>query len=91
MKDVKRRQDKKAKKEGKAEEKEAKGSKNEMKSSKFFKRMEEVTKQDAAKKEGKKQAKLDQTNSTYVNHSNQPTKRFKFWASYYWWVKSCLN
>jgi len=78
MKDVKRQQDKKKGKEGKdgaVEEK--KGNKNEMKSSKFFKRMEEVVKSDAVKKESKKRAKLDQTNSTYVNHDNKPTKRFK--------------
>ena len=41
--------------------------------------MEEVTKSDAAKKESRKNAKLEQTNSTYVNHDNKPTKKFKFW------------
>jgi len=53
------------------------GNKNEMKSSKFFKRMDEVVKSDAAKKESKKRSKLENTNSVYVNHDNKPSKRFK--------------
>jgi len=48
-----------------------------MKSSKFFKRMDEVVKSDAAKKESKKRSKLENTNSVYVNHDNKPSKRFK--------------
>ena len=82
MKDVKRKADKKKKlKEGAVDQatldKGKGGNKNEMKSSKFFKRMEEVVKTDAAKKELKKRSKLENTNSTYVNHDNKPTKRFK--------------
>ncbi len=56
MKDVKRSQ---SKKDGKGEEKEGKGSKNQMKSTKFFKKMEEIAKSDAAKKESRKNAKLE--------------------------------
>ena len=83
MKDMKRKQDKKKKdsqKEGVVDESLAKnkgGNKNEMKSSKFFKRMDEVVKSDAAKKESKKRSKLENTNSVYVNHDNKPSKRFK--------------
>ncbi|CDW79839.1 UNKNOWN [Stylonychia lemnae] len=81
MKDIKRKQDKKKKmKEGAVDEKDSKskgGNKNEMKSSKFFKRMDEVVKSDAAKKESKKRSKLENTNSIYVNHDNKPSKRFK--------------
>lgn len=77
-KDIKRKSDKKKKdKEGKEDNDKKGGSKNEMKSSKFFKRMEEVAKSDQIKKENKKKAKLESTNSTYVNHDNKPTKRFK--------------
>ena len=83
MKDMKRKQDKKKKdsqKEGAVDESLTKnkgGNKNEMKSSKFFKRMDEVVKSDAAKKESKKRSKLENTNSVYVNHDNKPSKRFK--------------
>jgi hypothetical protein len=84
MKDVKRKQDKKKQqmKEGAVDESKNKdkttvGNKNEMKSSKFFKRMDEVVKSDAAKKESKKKSKLENTNSVYVNHDNKPSKRFK--------------
>lgn len=48
-----------------------------MKSSKFFKKLEEVVKSDAAKKESKKRNKLEGSGSSYVNHDNQPSKRFK--------------
>ena len=59
MKDVKRKQDKKKGKDTITSDDKKGGSKNEMKSSKFFKRMEEVAKSDAVKKENKKKAKLD--------------------------------
>jgi len=73
MKDVKRKQDKNKSKN--TEEKSS--AKNEMKSSKFFRKMEEIAKSDAIKKENKKKAKLDNTGSAFVNHGNMPTKRFK--------------
>lgn len=79
MKDVQRKQAKKLKlKEGGVKPVEdKKSSKNEMKSSKFFKKMEEITKSDYQKKENKKRAKLESTNSQYVNHSHTNIKKFK--------------
>lgn len=54
-----------------------KGSKNEMKSSKFFSKMQEVAKDDAARKDQKRKAKQEGKDSGYVNHNNGTTKRFK--------------
>ena len=58
----------------KKDEKEEKGGKSEMKSGKFFKKMQEVAKDDLAKKELKRKAKLE---GGVPAHNNGSTKRFK--------------
>ena len=70
-------QDKKASKQ---EDANAVGSKkNDMKSSKFFSRMQDVAKDDAARKDLKRQAKKDGKNASFApsSHTNESTKRFK--------------
>lgn len=56
--------------------------KNDMKSSKFFSRLQDVAKDDQARKEQKRQAKRD-GNAQVVQHNNESTKRFKLWGG--WW------
>lgn len=65
---------KKSKKDKKGGE-EKDGSKNEMKSSKFFSKLQEVVKQDQAKKDSKRKAREE--NVTMSMHNNQSTKKFK--------------
>ena len=53
--------------------------KNDMKSSKFFSRLQDVAKDDATRKDQKRQAKKEGRNASFAppNHSNENTKRFK--------------
>ena len=77
-KDIKRKMDKK--KQGKNGDSKPIGegkSKNEMKSSKFFKKMQEVAKDDQTKKENKKRAKMEGKDSMMPLHNHQSSKKFK--------------
>lgn len=70
----KKNAEKAKKKEGKDEN--APSKKNDMKSAKFFSRLQDVAKDDAARKDQKKKAKAEGTNIGQT-HTNQSTKRFK--------------
>jgi hypothetical protein len=53
--------------------------KNDMKSSKFFSRLQDLVKDDATRKEQKRQAKKDGKNASFAppSHTNESTKKFK--------------
>jgi len=82
MKDVKRKMDKKKTKEdggAAVGDKDPKSSKNEMKSSKFFKRLQEVVKDDKDKKDSKKRAKTERGGKEPMIplHNHTSAKKFK--------------
>lgn len=73
MKEIKRQMEKK---KAKSKGEKVDSSKNEMKSSKFFNRMQDVVKDDHARKESKKRAKTEGGNVMPL-HNNQSSKKFK--------------
>ena len=80
MKDIKRKIDKKSAKDGTgaaAGEKDSSKSKNEMKSSKFFKRLQDVVKDDKDKKDSKKRAKTEGGGDMIPLHNHSSAKKFK--------------